>query len=1636
MPVSLEQAYGATAVAKKKKSDETNFFSAAAAGVASGLIKIPAGFVSLGAELVDLGLGTELASDFEDWFDDLNPFDDVAETRTIGKITEALAMIGPVAVKGASLGIQAANKLRATALARRALAAKQAGKAVKLSNFGRIIHKGEDLLTTPLAGGVIGSGIGEALVTDEDIGTLGDMLKGTSLEPFAITMMNTEDKEGRADAFRRLTNRLKFGAEGALFNLGIAGAAKGVKKLRTPSTYGLDRWAEGGFMEEIERYFLYGLKPAGPGTQAMFESKRTMLDAIQATKIEAKNQVHKLNRATEKIVPTLDSSLDLSKEAVLKEVQDILQPFPGKKIDTMPLEELSKLIEQKSGIQNIARDKWKYEYPDLKLNKLGERQYENYKKLSFDPVNKLGRYKTKEEFLNDLIEAKPENLKKYTVSSVGTDPTRRLITPEKTIGERGLRGKKIIGERGLKGFFDITDYTITKDGKAYKFLEKIRKESGTAAADEFETILKNMRATVDNLTGKISQKNLKINLSRKLHAELGNYLTADYLQFNQHAIPFFRVSRNTAKLKEKALTSYVEQAKNAYRAQEHARTGKPLSSIEVPARYEQQAVLDGEAKIERTLKAKNIDEIDPINTDVIEETTGKAVDKKTARIESDAITVQTSVIKRKKLDEWQEILLGRIKDPRHTFLNSVNKMATLNSTIDYMDNIVRAGSKKGGMVRNVNGVDKFFNSIGEEINIGELTKDNISKGRIKEKFYNNEGVYYTPEQTRAIAQQETEELLKSEFDRAQFIFGKGDAPGQTASGAQALVDAGKAANLNEATIMLKDSKQFKKVKSTGVDGLSALDGKWIKAPMYEALFDTTNQWLNTSKMGMLYKYAILVPKTISQISKTVLNALTHVRNFLSAGAFVSANGAIIPTGGDLNAILPKSSGGLGVFGRAGRMSLQRLKGKMDPHTMDWTQRGTRVGVSGGTQVQVGEYGRTRQDILKEIYTSPALAESKTNRALLEVNERLKKWYKIGEDMYVEEDNFWKNANWFLERNRFETTFEKLGIDATNFKGALNGTGVLRNGKRVSRDVQNFLNDSVERFYDKSTKTFNGNYELFLDEVGGKITRNNVPNYAYVGRTGRALRLSPFGNFIAFPLEIMRTGSNIIDQSIREMTSKIPEIAALGKKRFASFALTVGAVPQVTREAFKAMHNVSNEEMDALRRVVPEWSKNSTLIPTGRDKNGYLKYVDFSYSNAYDTLIRPVQAVWNAIAEGKNDAISLKASLGSGLQQGAREILEPFASESIFTEALIDSVIRDGRGRDGKKVWSEADEPFVKIAKGIAHIGGTMIPMESTFRQLGRLEKAARGKTGKLGEEFSLRDELPGLWGFRSVQSNPERSLIYRTTDFAFNLKKAENLFTSPLLKGGRVSPEDILSRYQYSEARRFHELKQMAKDIEAMRHLGMPDYKIKKELEKRRGLSKDVARDLMLGTYTPKRPSSFFVERMNEINRDLNQKEGRNVPNPYSVALPSIFNIMDRNRRINLFDENVKFTELGAEGMAKGGRVGMQDGGELGGEPGGDRDLAAGVWITEPEPVKQSFGYDFEKYYASGIWMQKIRKETAGRPSTQAKHLPPTPPVNPEAMKDPMVNTNLMQTGLTQTEQALLSNEEKSIRLRQRGMSA
>jgi len=1379
MALSFEDLYGTKEAKRRKDAEDVGFIESALAGVVTGVINIPKGVISLGAEIFDLVGNTNTAASIEKFFDDLNPFDDEAEARTVGRITQALSQIGIPAFRGAQIGMD---------MARKALAAKKAGDYQKLSRLGKIIN---NVQTSQLAGGIGGAAVGEALVSDEDIGTLGDMLKGTSLEPFAITMMNREDKEGRAEAFRRLTNRVKFAVDGSLFNLGIAGGAKGIQALRKPSETGLLRYPVDDLKELYQKYVSYGLGKAGMLPEQVFETKRLGLDAAEAIKFDAGQKVEKLFESVKKVVPKIENSVFKNEEGVLKEIQDIMQPVPGElpKELKKDITKLPALVEKKSGLVNISR----FKESDFKLYQ-------------------------------------------------GTDNT-----PSGT--------RELIRKEGAEGFFTPDDYKITPGGKMDKFLKNIREsvggQEGLQVADDFELIIKEMRTGVDNMTGKILSRKLRADLSIKLQNEIGNYLTADYRRFNTTTLPFFRTMAANAQ-KEEAMKHLTDAQVKSIATEK----GLSTEQVRLTPKLFDEAKERAKDQMDKYVTTKSIDEVDPTVVDGIEGNAGKSKNAAETKLEQEVIRVDPSILKEKKLDEFQEIIFGRIKDPKHTYLSSISKMASLNHTLDFMEDIGKIGTKG-----TYNGLEDLATS--PKFVFGDGTQD----GAIRE-----------------LLALKPEDKITNELRR-------------------------------KATNILNDPKQFKKVdvtKSKDLIGLNPLEGKYIRAPIYDDIFETTVQFLNTSKIGFAYKYGVLAPKAISQITKTILSPITHARNLISAGAFALANGAIVPIGTDFSSLLPKSLGGEifttaktgeGLLETAKRLTYGRIKGTMTAADQDLYKRLLKVGMA-KTNPIAGELQRLGMDFYKNAFTDPT-AFNKAFRGSIDVTQKIRRLYGKVQDAYVAEDDFWKVITWGLERNRYEDILSKSGITTQNFQKVLKGEQV----QGVTEQLRKFMRDGVKRNFDSVNNIYKGTYEEFLDEFAANISRNTVPNYSYVGRAGQALRLSPFGNFIAFPLEIIRTGSNIIEQAIKERASGIPELVSLGTKRLLSFGLTVGGIPKVMQETFKAMHDVSEEELNALRRVVPPWSKNSTLLPTGRDKNGYLKYVDFSYSNAYDTLLRPFQTVFNAIADGINDESSLKQSLAQGLQEGTVELLKPFTDESIFTEALVDSTIRRGIGRDGRRVWSEADDPFVKIAKGIGHVAKSFEP--GSYRQLVRIGDTILGKTDpKFGQEYELFDELPGLFGFRSIQSNPERSLKFKTTAFGSNLKKAENLFTAPLLRGGRVTPQQIVNTYQNSEIRRFEVLKTMAKDIEAMRKLGMPDFKIRRELRKRKGLSKDIVNDLMLGTYTPKRPSSFFVTRINEINRDLNQKENVNIPNPYLVALPTLNGVINRNRRVNLLEENLKLEDL------------------------------------------------------------------------------------------------------------------------------
>ena len=93
-----------------EQNNPTNLFVSIGAGLVSGLIKTVEGVVSLGAELVDLGADSNTAGQVEQFFDDINIFEDEAQDRVAGRLVEVFTQIGLPAGAGAKLATKLADK--------------------------------------------------------------------------------------------------------------------------------------------------------------------------------------------------------------------------------------------------------------------------------------------------------------------------------------------------------------------------------------------------------------------------------------------------------------------------------------------------------------------------------------------------------------------------------------------------------------------------------------------------------------------------------------------------------------------------------------------------------------------------------------------------------------------------------------------------------------------------------------------------------------------------------------------------------------------------------------------------------------------------------------------------------------------------------------------------------------------------------------------------------------------------------------------------------------------------------------------------------------------------------------------------------------------------------------------------------------------------------------------------------------------------------------------------------------------------------------------------------------------------------------------------------------------------------------
>ncbi len=555
----------------------------------------------------------------------------------------------------------------------------------------------------------------------------------------------------------------------------------------------------------------------------------------------------------------------------------------------------------------------------------------------------------------------------------------------------------------------------------------------------------------------------------------------------------------------------------------------------------------------------------------------------------------------------------------------------------------------------------------------------------------------------------------------------------------------------------------------------------------------------------LYQNLVLYPKATSQMAKTILAPFTHARNFISAAAFAAANG-FVPFGNTKDV----------------KRAFDALQLKGFRKDNEFYQELLELGVV-NSQVQV----RQVMDLMEDVKFGEVL-----NKVGADYNgfntfmKGLKKTQKFAQDAYTAEDDFWKIFTYLGEQSRLKNAFEAKGL-------------------QLGDDIVEVITDAEGRKFDRKIGIFNDEY---LKKQSAKLVKNNIPNYAFVSEFIKGLRKLPVGNFVAFPAEIMRTGTNIVSTALDEIFftaringKEVNPLRARGLQRLTGMAATTAALPLGTVAMFQTLNDVSNEELEAMRRYVPEWSKNSVLVPF-KDKEGKLSYVDFSHLNAYDTLTRPIQTVINAVNSGSADKDGIMDDFILGLIESTKEIGQPFISESIWTEALQDVAPILGRGgvdATGREIYNKdpAIDPIgSKIMKSVAHLVEAQAPLN--WRQLGRLGLAIRpidslGKYDDRGNEYELGNELLGIAGMRRVKVDPKKSFNYKITNYKDGIRNARNLFTKETLKGGVVTPEQIVDAYINSNRALYEINRRMFLDIDAAKVLGMGEDSIAENMVNR-----------------------------------------------------------------------------------------------------------------------------------------------------------------------------------------------------------
>ena len=615
----------------------------------------------------------------------------------------------------------------------------------------------------------------------------------------------------------------------------------------------------------------------------------------------------------------------------------------------------------------------------------------------------------------------------------------------------------------------------------------------------------------------------------------------------------------------------------------------------------------------------------------------------------------------------------------------------------------------------------------------------------------------------------------------------------------------------------------------------ALTGSYVAPEIYGAL--TSPQQMTQGFLNEALALS-LQAKGAAQSSKTVYSPLTQVRNFLSGAFLTLANGNTMRG-------MP--------FGDSLRLTAGKAANLADDEFRNLFEITGNLGLR-NQNLTVQEY----RNLLKE--GSDMKVAGKTQAGVNALKERVP-FAKALESLYSNSDTYWKLVNWSAEKAKYTNAFRKAGLapDALN----------------------KIADDLVSSGIGSRTGELSGTAS-YLDTLAGDIVKNTQPTYSRVPEAVKMVRRIPVaGNYVAFPAEVIRNTTNIMDQGLREMgfsAKKLVDagtispqqaaqlerqIRAIGAQRISGYMASAVAVPTGIQAAAIRTLGWDGEDgrpsIDDLYKQAANYLKGHQLVPISAAGDPNVEYIDLSYMMPYDFALAPARAAMQIYSEkgevGAGEADLIRAATFAGVGK----LLEPFASESLVGERLADVTVRGGKTPTGAPIFTE-NTPFgEKASKAFTHVAGAFIPgaaelfVQERRGQLvpGRVTRAATGTPSATGQPYDLFEEGAALvTGLRPMQGRLNETFSFKGFEYNQARRDATSVF-SQVANANDTDEQDVLQAYERANNQLKRGQAQLYDLVESARRLGMKDSQIRKQLIDVARLGRNEVNMIMRGKFDP-----------------------------------------------------------------------------------------------------------------------------------------------------------------------------------------